>query len=80
MAGHADSRTSKLYDRRAQKILLEDMKRIRYWICFSTEGSNLFLTVLGVSPPFERSIKNASRIVCFANLVADPSMIFSLYG
>ena len=30
IAGHADSRTTKLYDRRGQKILLEDMERIRY--------------------------------------------------
>ncbi len=30
MAGHADSRTTKLYDRRGQKVLLEDMERIRY--------------------------------------------------
>jgi hypothetical protein len=28
--GHADSRTTKLYDRRGQKVLLEDMERIRY--------------------------------------------------
>jgi hypothetical protein len=27
---HADSRTTKLYDRRGQKVLLEDMERIRY--------------------------------------------------
>jgi hypothetical protein len=26
----ADSRTTKLYDRRGQKVLLEDMERIRY--------------------------------------------------
>jgi hypothetical protein len=25
IAGHADSRTTKLYDRRGQKVLLEDM-------------------------------------------------------
>ncbi len=30
IAGHADSRTTKLYDRRGQKILLENMERIRY--------------------------------------------------
>jgi integrase/recombinase XerD len=30
IAGHADSRTKKLYDRRGQKVLLEDMERIRY--------------------------------------------------
>jgi integrase len=30
IAGHADSRTTKLYDRRGQKVLLEDMERIRY--------------------------------------------------
>jgi hypothetical protein len=29
-AGHADSRTIKLYDRRAQQVLIEDMERIRY--------------------------------------------------
>jgi hypothetical protein len=28
--GHTDNRTTKLYDRRGQKILLEDMERIRY--------------------------------------------------
>src|SRR5712664_4834349 len=31
IAGHADSRTTKLYDRRGQKVLLEDMERIRYY-------------------------------------------------
>jgi hypothetical protein len=30
IAGHAGSRTTKLYDRRGQKVLLEDMERIRY--------------------------------------------------
>ena len=30
IAGHADSRTTKLYDRRGQKVPLEDMERIRY--------------------------------------------------
>ncbi len=30
IAGHADSRTTKLYDRRGQKVLLEEMERIRY--------------------------------------------------
>jgi len=30
IAGHADSRTTKLYDQRRQKVLLEDMERIRY--------------------------------------------------
>jgi integrase len=30
IARHADSRTTKLYDRRGQKVLLEDMERIRY--------------------------------------------------
>jgi site-specific recombinase XerD len=30
IAGHADSRTTKLYDRRGQKVLLEAMERIRY--------------------------------------------------
>jgi hypothetical protein len=30
IAGHADSRTTKLYDRRAEKLLVEDMERIRY--------------------------------------------------
>jgi integrase/recombinase XerD len=29
-AGNADSRTTKLHDRRGQKLLLEDMERIRY--------------------------------------------------
>jgi hypothetical protein len=28
IAAHADSRTTKLYDRRGQKVLLEDMERI----------------------------------------------------
>jgi hypothetical protein len=32
IAGHADSRTTKLYDRRGQKVLVEDMERIRYWL------------------------------------------------
>src|SRR6202043_3645671 len=27
IAGHADSRTTKLYDRRGQKVLVEDMER-----------------------------------------------------
>jgi len=27
---HADSRTTKLYDRRAHNVLVEDMERIRY--------------------------------------------------
>jgi integrase/recombinase XerD len=30
IAGHADSRTKKLYDRRGQRVLVEDMERIRY--------------------------------------------------
>jgi Ser/Thr protein kinase RdoA (MazF antagonist) len=30
IAGHADSRTTKLYDRRSEKLLVEDMERIRY--------------------------------------------------
>jgi hypothetical protein len=30
IAGHADSRTTKLYDRRGQKVLVEDMERIHY--------------------------------------------------
>jgi hypothetical protein len=30
IAGHADSRTTKFYDRRGQKVLSEDMERIRY--------------------------------------------------
>jgi integrase/recombinase XerD len=30
IAGHADSPTTKPYDRRSQKVLLEDMERIRY--------------------------------------------------
>ena len=30
IAGHADSRTTKLYDRRRQRVLLEDMERIRH--------------------------------------------------
>ena len=30
IAGHADSRTTKLYDRRGQKVLLEEMERVRY--------------------------------------------------
>jgi hypothetical protein len=30
IAGHADSRTTKLCDRREQKVLFEDMERIRY--------------------------------------------------
>jgi integrase/recombinase XerD len=28
--GYADSRTTKLYERRGQKVLLEEMERIRY--------------------------------------------------
>jgi site-specific recombinase XerD len=30
LAGHADSRTTKLYDRRAQRVTREDVERIRY--------------------------------------------------
>jgi len=30
LAGHADSRTTKLYDRRTQRITREDVERIRY--------------------------------------------------
>ena len=30
LPAHADSRIMKLYDRRHQKVLLEDMERIRY--------------------------------------------------
>jgi hypothetical protein len=32
IADHADSRTTKLYDRRQQVVLLEDVERIRYWL------------------------------------------------
>jgi len=32
IAGHADSRTTKLYNPRRQKVLLEDMERIRYGV------------------------------------------------
>jgi len=32
IAGHADSRTTKLYDPRRQKVLLEDIERIRYGV------------------------------------------------
>jgi len=32
IAGHAESRTTKLYDRRGQKVLLEDMERIKVLI------------------------------------------------
>jgi hypothetical protein len=30
ISGHADSRTTKLYDRRGQKVLVEDIERVRY--------------------------------------------------
>jgi hypothetical protein len=30
IASHADGRTTKLYDRGGQKVLLEDMERMRY--------------------------------------------------
>jgi hypothetical protein len=30
IASHADNRNTKLYDRRSQKVLLEDMERIGY--------------------------------------------------
>lgn len=30
IAGHADSRTTKLYDRRSQRAILEDLERVRY--------------------------------------------------
>jgi hypothetical protein len=30
IAGHADSRTTKLYDRRAERVLPGDMERVRY--------------------------------------------------
>jgi hypothetical protein len=30
IVGHADSRTTRLYDRRSQKVLVEDMERIWY--------------------------------------------------
>lgn len=30
IAGHADARTTKLYDRRAQRLTLEDLERVRY--------------------------------------------------
>ncbi len=30
IAGYADSRMTKLYDRRGQKVLFEDAERIRY--------------------------------------------------
>lgn len=43
MADHADSRTTKLYDRRGQKLLREDVERIRYCLRFTEylSGVNL---------------------------------------
>ena len=40
IASHADSRTTKLYDRRGQRVLLQDMERIRhdYLICGKLRG------------------------------------------
>src|SRR5258707_13120554 len=40
IAGHADSRTTKLYDRRGQKVLLEDMERIVF------ERGKLLFTII----------------------------------
>ena len=31
IAGHADSRTTKIYDRRSQKTTQKDIERISYW-------------------------------------------------
>jgi integrase/recombinase XerD len=40
IAGHADSRTTKLYGWRDQKVLLEDMEQFRYQIkCISGAAS-----------------------------------------
>ena len=38
IAGHADSRTTKLYDRRGQKVLLEDMEHNPERICLALLG------------------------------------------
>ena len=40
IAGHAGSRTTKPYDRRAQKVLLEDMERIPYQLTQIPAGRN----------------------------------------
>jgi integrase/recombinase XerD len=44
IAGHADSRTTKLYDRRGQRVLVEDMERnaeLDIWRGLDTDASNL---------------------------------------
>jgi hypothetical protein len=38
IAGHADSRTTKLYERRDHKVLTEDMERMRYFKPQSVRG------------------------------------------
>jgi len=43
IAGHADSRTTKLYDRRGQKVLLED-KDIGEWYKVPAETESLLVT------------------------------------
>ena len=46
IAGHADSRTTKLYDRRGQKVLLEDMER-NAELGISFRGLNRFTVCSG---------------------------------
>jgi hypothetical protein len=46
IAGHTDSRTTKLYDRRGQKVLLEDMER-NAELGISFRGLNRFAVCSG---------------------------------
>jgi hypothetical protein len=77
IAGHADSRTTKLYDRRGQKVLLEDRGRPNSRVTsrhFAIAGP-LPSSGLGVQP-FLQLPKMRTCNVCFADAIMLSRVLF----